>query len=53
MNIELFKAILAMDAYNRSYGEGIKLTGTQIGSATIINDSGSLEPVYDLLIKNV
>lgn len=42
MNIELFKAILAMDAYNRSYDEGIKLTDKQIGNAQIIIDSESL-----------
>ncbi len=39
MNSELFKAILALDSYNRSYNEGIKLLGTQIGNATITMDS--------------
>jgi hypothetical protein len=41
---DLFRAILAMDAYNRGYNAGIKsegagpregLTGTQIGLATV------------------
>jgi hypothetical protein len=40
MTPELFKAILAMDSYNRDPGAGINLTeagasGTQIGSATV------------------
>jgi len=38
MNTDLFKAILAMDAYNRGYGEGISGLGginTQIGTVTI------------------
>jgi hypothetical protein len=39
MNSELFKAVLALDSYNRSYNQGIRLTGTQIGNATIIKDS--------------
>jgi hypothetical protein len=43
-NPDLFRAILAMDAYNRGYGAGMKsvgsgpnegLTGTRIGVATI------------------
>ena len=34
-NPELFRAILAMDAYHRGYGAGIPdLPGTQVGLAT-------------------
>jgi hypothetical protein len=36
---DLFLAILSMDSYNRGYGEGIKLTGNTIGSATISSQS--------------
>ncbi|MEZ5787911.1 MAG: hypothetical protein R3D62_15885 [Xanthobacteraceae bacterium] len=32
---ELFLAILSMDAYNRGYNSGIKVTGNQIGNATL------------------
>lgn len=43
MNTNLFKAILAMDSYNRGYGEGITLpvalNTTKIGNATIISQS--------------
>ncbi|MBK9585303.1 MAG: hypothetical protein KA099_11820 [Alphaproteobacteria bacterium] len=39
MNEILFNAILSMDAYNRGYGRGINLTGTNIGDAQIIFDS--------------
>ncbi len=42
MNSELFKAILALDSYNRGYNQGIILNGTQIGSATISTDSAIL-----------
>jgi Ca2+-binding RTX toxin-like protein len=50
MNSELFKAILAMDSYNRGYGAGIDTTngnglggiGSTIGNATIITDSSKL-----------
>lgn len=42
INDTLFKAILAMDSYNRGYGEGVRLTGTQIGSALISIDSSVL-----------
>jgi hypothetical protein len=35
----LFRAILAMDSYNRGYDEGIKLTGSQIGNATLSTKS--------------
>jgi hypothetical protein len=50
MNSELFKAILALDSYNRGYNAGISSVGTglgtgsenigtQIGNATIATDS--------------
>jgi hypothetical protein len=52
MSETLFQAILAMDAYNRSYEAGIKFgampgnesqtLGVQIGGATIVFDSRSL-----------
>jgi hypothetical protein len=32
---DLFLAILAMDSYNRGYNEGIVVSGSQIGTATI------------------
>ena len=35
LNSKLMKAILAMDAYNRSYNEGIEINGSQIGNALI------------------
>jgi len=50
MNVELFKAILAMDSYNRGYGagtgnsiNGLGGVGSQIGNATIIDDKGDAE----------
>jgi hypothetical protein len=42
MNQDLFLAILAMDAYNRGYGEGIANlggVGSQLGDAKIIRQS--------------
>lgn len=42
MNKDLFLAILAMDAYNRGYGEGIANlggVGSQLGDAKIIRQS--------------
>lgn len=39
---DLFRAILAMDSYNRggtTWSAGIELTGTQIGTATIRQDT--------------
>ncbi len=46
MNRDLFLAILAMDSYNRGYGEGLdglsSRNGTQIGNATIRADSSVL-----------
>lgn len=35
----LFRAILAMDSYNRGYGSDVALTGQQIGLATVSIDS--------------
>ena len=45
---DLFRAILAMDAYNRGYGAGINFgpgsdtNGTQIGNATISGNAETL-----------
>jgi hypothetical protein len=44
---DLFRAILALDSYNRGYGAGINLSttgasSTQIGNATIAQNSGIL-----------
>ena len=39
MNNVLMKAILAMDSYNRGYDQGVEITGSQIGRATITSDS--------------
>lgn len=39
LNPELFKAILAMDSYNRGYDASIQLTGSQVGNASIKTDS--------------
>ncbi len=36
---DLMYALLAMDAYNRGYGEGIKHNKTQIGTASLTTDS--------------
>ena len=36
---DLFLAVLAMDSYNRGYGQGIVLTDTKLGTATILEDS--------------
>ncbi|MCP4188063.1 MAG: hypothetical protein GY763_10730 [Gammaproteobacteria bacterium] len=36
---ELMYAILAMDSYNRGYGAGINVSGPQIGTAVIGDDS--------------
>lgn len=42
MSDRLLKAILSMDSYNRSYGIGLNLTGTKVGTATIDTDSSIL-----------
>jgi hypothetical protein len=40
MNSSVFRAILAMDSYNRGYGQGVNgLSGTSLGAATILRDS--------------
>jgi hypothetical protein len=39
MSPELMKAILAMDAYNRGYDEGVTGIGNAIGSATFFDES--------------
>lgn len=44
---DIFKAILALDAYNRGYHAGIGdlqtgLAGTQIGNATLVLNSSAL-----------
>ena len=38
MNEELFRAILAMDVYNRGYEPGVTMSGSKIGNATVQND---------------
>lgn len=43
MDADVFKALLALDAYNRGYNAGIVLTGTKIGNATIVKDSEALK----------
>jgi hypothetical protein len=43
MNPDVFRAILAMDSYNRGYGRGINdLVGTKLGAATLGPDSSIL-----------
>ena len=42
MNSELFKAILAIDAYNRGYKASVSISGSQIGQATLELDSSEL-----------
>lgn len=47
MSDDLFLAILAMDAYNRSYNAGLGdpqtgLPGNQIGNATLASNSSNL-----------
>ena len=41
MNDELFKAILALDAYSRGYDKAIRITGndTQLGTAQFVGQS--------------
>lgn len=36
ISADLFRAILAMDSYNRGYDPGIVLTGNQIGNADLV-----------------
>jgi hypothetical protein len=45
MNDELFKAILAMDAYHRGYDKAIRITGanTQLGTAVFTGQSSIAE----------
>jgi hypothetical protein len=47
MDSDLFRAILAMDSYNRGYGAGIlglsNATNTAIGTATIYDTKGDSE----------
>lgn len=38
INDDVFRAILAMDSYNRGYLPGIALSGTELGTATIRTD---------------
>ena len=42
MNPNLFKAILAMDSYNRGYGADITIDGSKLGNSEIIKTSLSL-----------
>ena len=41
MSPDVFKAILAMDAYNRGNRQGIKVSSTEIGNALVLPDSVS------------
>ncbi len=40
INDDVFRALLAMDSYNRGYNPGIALAGTQLGAATLRTDVG-------------
>lgn len=40
INDSVFRAILAMDSYNRGYLPGIVLSGNQLGTATLRTDIG-------------
>lgn len=42
MNNNLFKAILAMDSYNRGHGQGIVISGSKIGNAIIYDTKGDV-----------
>lgn len=46
---DLFLSILAMDSYNREYGAGLVVPGSEIGLATIVGRStlGIDDPEYD------
>jgi Ca2+-binding RTX toxin-like protein len=49
ISADLFKAVLAMDAYNRGVNAGINVSGSQIGSALLRSDllpSGSSEASF-------
>jgi hypothetical protein len=48
MNSEVFRALLALDSYNRDYNAGIEgLEGNALGNATIIKRDG-FEPAQDI-----
>lgn len=48
MDSDVFRALLALDAYNRGYHTGIDgLVGNSIGSATIIRTDGE-QPASDI-----
>ncbi len=36
---DLMLSILSMDAYNQGYGRQINMVGSQIGSATLLNNA--------------
>lgn len=40
---DLFAAILAMDSYNRGYNSGLAVSGSNIGNATLGNNSSVLD----------
>jgi hypothetical protein len=42
MRDDLFLAILSLDAYNRGYAAGLEVTGTQIGTAIVGDNSAVL-----------
>ncbi|MEK7801097.1 MAG: hypothetical protein AAB276_01470 [Pseudomonadota bacterium] len=62
MTADLYKALLAMDSYNRGYGASIKFgnaptnvsddtIGLQVGAATIYAKRGQLDAQADLATK--
>lgn len=51
MDTNLMYAILAMDSYNRGYNEGIVVSGTSLGGATISMDSEILGNVGSTEIR--
>ena len=42
ISTDVFMSILAMDSYNRRYGEGIQISGTAVGTASIGAASSTL-----------
>lgn len=44
MNRDLFLAILAMDSYNRGYGQGLKFFGNSDAQGTMLGKATVSEP---------
>jgi hypothetical protein len=51
MASDLFLALLAMDAYNRGYNNGVIVPGTQIGNASLGADSAILGTGVDISVS--